>query len=163
MIRAVLIAVSAALLASALPEPVILVAALGVMGASRFVASGLSAALPHVTDRESLVTTNAVFTTLGGAAALGGLGLAAAARVVVGGTIPGGPDDAARRGVDAARRGTFAHGFPARALGPDGTPSAREHPCSFALGWRRGLTVIRRTPSVAEVLALSARTDGSSG
>jgi len=152
VIRAVLIAVSAALLASALPEPVILVAALGVMGASRFVASGLSAALPHVTDRESLVTTNAVFTTLGGAAALGGLGLAAAARVVVGGDDSGAAQTMLPAAVLTLLAAVLAHGFPARALGPDGTPSAREHPRSFALGWRRGLTVIRRTPSVAEVL-----------
>ncbi len=154
VIRAILIAVSAALLASELPEPVILVAALGVMGTSRFVASGLSAALPHVTERESLVTTNAVFTTFGGAAAIGGVGIAAAARLVVGGGDVGAAQTMLLGAVLTLVAAALAHGFPARSLGPDstGVPSARDHQRSLALGWRRGLTVIRRTPSVAEVL-----------
>lgn len=154
VIRAFLIAVSAALLACALPEPVILVSALGVMGASRFVASGLSAALPHVTDRDSLVTTNAVFTTLGGAAAIGGVGIAAAARLVVGSDDAGAAQTMLLGAALTLVAAALAHGFPARSLGPDavGMPSAQAAPPPLALAWRRGLMVITRTPSVAEVL-----------
>ena len=65
LLRGVLICVAAGTIAAGAPDWTVLVAALAVTGSSRFVASGLSAALPHVALRERLVTTNAAFTTIG--------------------------------------------------------------------------------------------------
>jgi MFS family permease len=151
VVRALLIVVSAALLASGLPETVVLVSALGVMGASRFVASGLSAALPHVTDRDSLVTVNAVFTTLGGFAVMLGLGIAAGARLMIGGDDAGCAQAMLIGAVLALVAGIIAIGFPGRSLGPDtmGAPTGR---VGLARAWRRGLALIERTPPVAVVL-----------
>ncbi len=149
--RALLIAVTAVLLAVGLAEAVVLVAALGVMGASRFVASGLSASLPHVTNRDSLITDNAVFTTLGGFAVIVGLGLAAGARAVVGGGDAGCAQTMLLGTALALAAGLIAHTFPARSLGPDRVAGERT-PLAVIGGWRRGMTMIRGTPTVAVVL-----------
>ncbi len=67
--RLVLIVAVGVMLAAGASDLAVLCAALVVNGFSRFVASGLSAALPHVVPREQVVTMNAVATAAGGAAA----------------------------------------------------------------------------------------------
>nr|WP_249361819.1 MFS transporter [Gordonia araii] len=154
VIRAGLIVVSAALLASSLPEGVVLASALGVMGASRFVGAGLSAALPHVTSRESLVTDNAVFTTLGGFAVVIGLGIAAGARLIVGGDDVGSALTMLIGAGFALTAGLLARSFPARSLGPDdGESPPASLPSALANGWRRGAAAVVHTPTVAVALA----------
>ncbi|GED96175.1 hypothetical protein nbrc107697_02140 [Gordonia crocea] len=151
--RALLIVVTAGLLAASLPEPAVLGSALLVMGASRFVASGLSASLPHVTDRDSLVTVNAVFTTLGGFAAIAGLGLAAAVRAAVGGDDAGAAQTMLVGTALALIAAAIAAGFPVRSLGPD----AARSPTAAGHRRRRALQLIAATPSVAVVFrAISA-------
>ena len=59
----------AALLAASADDLTILVVALIVNGFTRFVSSGLSAALPDVVPRKQVVTMNSVATATGGAAA----------------------------------------------------------------------------------------------
>jgi len=60
------------LLAAGVWDPPILLGALIVNGFTRFVSSGLSAALPHVVPREQVVAMNSVATATGGAAAFFG-------------------------------------------------------------------------------------------
>ena len=67
--RLLLVLVIAALLASGADDLPILFGALIVNGFTRFVSSGLSAALPDVVPRDQVVTMNAVATATGGAAA----------------------------------------------------------------------------------------------
>ena len=113
--RAAGICVFAALLALLGPtSPPVVVLALVVISANRFILSGLSAALPHVVEAKRLVTANSLSTTLGaGAAATGGaasLGL----RAVFGDDDLG----AARSAVVAAALYVLA-GLLARRLGRD--------------------------------------------
>ena len=67
--RLVLVLVIAALLAAGADDLPILFGALIVNGFTRFVSSGLSAALPDVVPRDQVVTMNSVATATGGAAA----------------------------------------------------------------------------------------------
>ena len=67
--RLLMVLAVAALLAASANDLTILVAALIVNGFTRFVSSGLSAALPDVVPREQVVTMNSVATATGGAAA----------------------------------------------------------------------------------------------
>ena len=75
LLRAAIIVLVATAIAAGAPDTVVLVGALAVTGASRFVAAGLSAGLPHVARREVIVAINALFTTLGGAMLTVGLGV----------------------------------------------------------------------------------------
>ncbi|QKT08919.1 MFS transporter [Gordonia sp. X0973] len=156
VIRSVLIVVTAGLLLAGLRQFVVLGAALVVMGASRFVAAGMSAALPHVTDRESLITLNAVFTTLGGVALMGGVGIAAGARMVLGAGTTG----AAWVMLVAVALGLLAAllalTFSAGALGPDlvddPPTTASGSAGHVGHGVQRGVEAIIGAPSVALVL-----------
>jgi MFS family permease len=70
--RLLMVLVVAALLAVSAHQLASLIAALIVNGFTRFVSSGLSAALPHVVPREQVVSTNSIATAAGGAAAFVG-------------------------------------------------------------------------------------------
>ncbi|MFT4200774.1 MFS transporter [Gordonia sp. (in: high G+C Gram-positive bacteria)] len=150
VVRGALMAVAAALLFLDLHDAATLTAALAAMGAARFVAAGLSAALPHVAEREKLVTTNALFNALGGFAVMAGVGIAAAARLAFG----AGTSTAAATMIvgtaGALVAAVTAHGFPAQSLGPDG------HRAVAAVGWLRGIRAIRRAPTVDVLLGAIA-------
>ena len=82
IVRAVLVAVVALLIAGGVDGWVFNLAGLSVFSVNRFILSALSAALPHTTDGPSLVSANALSTTsgalsdvLGGGVALGLTGL----------------------------------------------------------------------------------------
>jgi MFS family permease len=115
LLRAATLTVFAALLGVQGPtSPAVVVLALAVVSANRFILSGLSAALPHVVTPARLVTANSVSTTLGaGAAAVGG-SLAIALRHVLG----AGDSGAAQTSVIAALTYVGA-GLLARRLGAD--------------------------------------------
>ena len=83
VLRAVLVAVVAALVLGGVTGPAFYLAGLAVFAVNRFVLAALSAGLPHTTEASSLVSANAVSTTsgtvatvVGGGAALGLLQLA---------------------------------------------------------------------------------------
>ena len=97
LVRALLIAACAGVLASGAGESAIFIVALAVGGAGRFVASGLSAALPHVVDRPQLVAINSLTTTLGAGATAVGASTAVGLRAIFG------SDDAGGAGVLADR------------------------------------------------------------
>ncbi|MER5524980.1 MFS transporter [Streptomyces sp. NPDC002677] len=82
LLRALLAAVTAVLMASHVPDWLFYVSALCVTAVNRFVLSGLSAALPRVVDPERLVLANSLSPTAGTLAATAGGGLAFAVRLL---------------------------------------------------------------------------------
>ncbi|MEU6550664.1 MFS transporter [Streptomyces sp. NPDC046915] len=83
LLRALLAAATALLMAGDVPEALFYVSALCVTAVNRFVLSGLSAALPRVVDTERLVIANSLSPTAGTLAATAGGGLAFAVRLAV--------------------------------------------------------------------------------
>ncbi|MGI5223860.1 MFS transporter [Actinoallomurus sp. CA-142502] len=84
LIRALLLAATAALLVYGHGDAPFLFAALLVLGVNRFFLSALSAALPHVVGRQELITANAVSVTSGTMASFAGAGAAYLLRLVFG-------------------------------------------------------------------------------
>ncbi|MFD3582156.1 MFS transporter [Streptomyces sp. NPDC058683] len=82
LLRALLAAVTAVLMAGHVPDWLFYVSALCVTAVNRFVLSGLSAALPRVVDPERLVLANSLSPTAGTLAATAGGGLAFAVRLL---------------------------------------------------------------------------------
>ncbi|MGG7611697.1 MFS transporter, partial [Streptomyces sp. ZG43] len=83
LLRAVLAALTAALMVTGVPDWLFYVAALCVTAVNRFVLAGLSAALPRVVARDELVIANALSPTAGTLAATAGGGLAFLVRLLV--------------------------------------------------------------------------------
>ncbi|WP_328412554.1 MFS transporter [Nocardia sp. NBC_00403] len=143
VLRAVLIgAVSIGLLAGAGAKPLLLLA-LAVVGISRFVLSGVSAALPRVLDQHWLVAANSVLATV--ASACAGVGAAAAVSII--GLI--GAGDAASAlavaisGVWSIVGAVLAAGFAARVLGPERKNTAEESAVrAIATGLRHGAAAV---------------------
>ncbi|WP_299959270.1 MFS transporter [uncultured Modestobacter sp.] len=84
VVRAVLVVGVAALTLAGIQGVLFYVAGLLVFSVNRFVLSALSAALPHTTDRPSLVSANALSTTAGAVAAVLGGGVAIVSSAVLG-------------------------------------------------------------------------------
>jgi MFS family permease len=82
VLRAVLAAVTALLIASSAPVWLFYASALSVTAVNRFVLAGLSAALPRVVDEDRLVMANSLSPTAGTLAATAGGGLAFLVRTV---------------------------------------------------------------------------------
>ncbi|MFQ6396968.1 MFS transporter [Nocardia sp. KC 131] len=143
VLRAILIgAVSLGLLAGAGEKPLLLLA-LAVVGISRFVLSGVSAALPRVLDEYWLVPANSVLATF--ASACAGIGAAAAVSII--GLI--GAGDAASAlavaisGIWSVIGAVLAAGFDARVLGPDPGAMAKESAVrAIATGLRHGAAAV---------------------
>lgn len=116
--RAALIGVVSAGLLAGMGETPLLLLALAVVGISRFVLAGVSAALPRVLARAWLVPMNAVFTTV----AAGCAGLGAATSVAVIGLIGAGDFASAvavaLSGAGSVLGAVLAAGFRPRVLGP---------------------------------------------
>ncbi len=119
VLRAAIIGLVAISVASGAPDVVVLISALAATGASRFVAAGLSAGLPHVAWREVIVAMNALFTTLGGAMLTVGLGITLGLRAIFGDDNSGSALTMIAGIVLALVSGALAHGFPPLQLGPD--------------------------------------------
>ncbi len=142
--------------ATALPVQVL---ALVVLSVSRFVLAGLSASLPHVVDPAQLVVANSFSTTLGGAMAILGGGVAVGARELFG----DGDVGASRSALIAAALYVGAAALAATMsrdlLGPDDRPTTR---WSQALaGVVRGVAqgaahVHQRGPAARGLAAISA-------
>ncbi|GAA4388205.1 MFS transporter [Tsukamurella soli] len=164
-LRAVLILITAVVVGLGGTETAMLVAALAVGGASRFVASGLSAALPHVVEREQVVAMNAVTTTAGSAATAVGAGTAVLLREVFGAGNVGSGATMVVAAVTALVGAGVAARFPRRVLGPDhveddGTVELPledpHHPGplrAIATGLAHGALAVWRAPTVAAALS----------
>jgi len=162
VLRAVLVSLVAIVIATGTGETGVLIAALAVTGASRFVASGLSAGLPHVASREHLVGMNSFFTTIGAGALAAGAGGALVLRGIFGSDNTGSAATTMGAVVVALISAFVAHRFEPLQLGPDhpdvvGGSRARIPGGSalgaVAVGLGHGARAVWKVPSVAAALS----------
>lgn len=163
LLRGVLILLTAAAVAYGVDGPPLYLGALAVVGVSRFVGAGLSAALPHVVEPRNLVEANVVASTAGAASAALGGAMAIGARALLGSGDLGSGGTAALSVVGSLVAAAVAAGFAAGALGPDRArlPTSRAGVASsvsaVAHGWADGARAVVRVPAVsAAFLAVGA-------
>lgn len=153
--RLLLVLGVAALLATGATDRAILFGALVVNGFTRFVSSGLSAALPDVVPREQVVTMNSVATLLGAAAASLGAGFMLLSRWVFG------PDDTGAATIilivalPVAAALLLSVRFPPHILGPHESKRAIHGSVGYAVatGWLHGARTVVAVPSVSATLS----------
>ncbi|MFT4087552.1 MAG: MFS transporter [Gordonia sp. (in: high G+C Gram-positive bacteria)] len=154
VLRAVAIVAVALTMRANVPEWAVLLSALAVTGCSRFVASGLSAGLPHVAPREVLVEMNALFTTLGAGMLAVGASVSTVLRALFGSDNAGSGATLTAGAVVAVASALIAAGFAPKQLGPD-RPDGIGHSAMYAVvrGMAHGWHAVRTTRSVAVVLS----------
>jgi MFS family permease len=123
--------------------------ALFAVGVSRFVNSGMSAALPHVVANRHLVEANAVATTLGSVVAVIGAACAVGLRSVFGAGNIGSGLVTAVAVLGSIGGSMLAARFAVGRLGPDRVDEPTETIVAVAHGLGDGARVALRTPSVA--------------
>ncbi|QXN96128.1 MFS transporter [Nocardia iowensis] len=153
VLRAVLIGLVCAGLLAGIGETPLLLLALAVVGISRFVLSGVSAALPRVLAQHWLVPMNSVLATV----ASGCAGLGAATSVAVIGLIGAGDFGSAvavaASGVGSVVSALLAAGFAPRVLGPDTGQVASESALrAIATGLRTGATAVWESVQVTTAM-----------
>ncbi|ORB13994.1 MFS transporter [Mycobacterium noviomagense] len=153
--RLLSIAAVAAFLAVGANDWVVLCGALIVNGFGRFVASGLSAALPHVVPREQVVTMNSIANASGAVAAFIGANFMLLPRWLVG---PGDNGSAAiicLVAIPVSIALWLSLRFAARALGPDDRKRGVHRSVVYAVitGWLHGARTVADRPSVAATLS----------
>ena len=161
--RAVLIAANAArlvailgvgaLLAFGARDLFVLFGALVVNGLSRFVTSGLAAALPDVVPREQVVTMNSVATATGATATFLGAMFMLVPRWLLGADDTGAAAVIVLVAVPVAIAFVMATRFRPHVLGPDHTAVHGSTVYAVATGWGYGLRAVAATPSVAATLS----------
>ncbi len=154
IIRGLLICIVAVSIATGAPDIVVLIGALAVTGASRFVSSGLSAALPHVVARDIIVGTNALFTTIGAGMLAVGAGIAIGLRAIFGSDNTGSALTTLSGVVVAFLAAGLARRFSPGRLGPDepdepGTSATH----AVAVGLYHGARAVAGARPVAAALA----------
>jgi hypothetical protein len=153
--RLLLVLGVAALLDAGTSDRTILFGALVVNGFTRFVSSGLSAALPDVVPREQVVTMNSVATATGAAAASLGAGFMLLSRWVFG------PDDTGAAliifivSLPVAAALVLSVRFSPHVLGPHESKRAIHGSVAYAVatGWLHGARTVVAVPSVAATLS----------
>jgi MFS family permease len=156
VVRAVLVAVVAALVLGGVEGTAFYAAGLTVFSVNRFVLSALSAGLPHTADEPSLVPANALSTTAGGVSTVVG---GAAALLALEATDAGNPGYAAAALVAAVpylAAAAVVRGFARPYLGPDhmadsARMSARDVGAGMVAGARH---VLELPPAAAALLAI---------
>jgi MFS family permease len=153
--RLILVLAVAALLQAGVSDPPILVAALIVNGFTRFVSSGLSAALPHVVPRDRVVTMNSVATATGSLAAGFGAVFMVLPRWVFGADDTGAATIMVIVTVPVLLALWLAWRFPPHMLGPDDSVRAIHGSVAYAVatGWVHGARTVAAVPTVAATLA----------
>jgi hypothetical protein len=149
----------AALLAAGASDLAVLCAALIFNGFSRFVASGLSAALPHVVPREQVVTMNSVATATGAVAAFLGANFMLLPRLLFGADDAGAAVIICLVAVPVVIALLLALRFPPHTLGPDDTARAVHGSVFYAVatGWLYGTrTALGRSTVAATLSGLAA-------
>ncbi|GAA1857245.1 MFS transporter [Pseudonocardia ailaonensis] len=152
LLRAVLILVVAAAVASGVDGVPLYLGALAVVGVSRFVGSGLSAALPHVVEPRNLVEANTVASTAGAASAAIGGAMAIGIRGLIGEGDRGSGITTAVAIVGSLLAAFAAAGFARAALGPDRVPSggaAVSRSVAVLRGWVDGARAVLARPTVS--------------
>ncbi|HEY5855235.1 MAG TPA: MFS transporter [Aldersonia sp.] len=156
VVRAVLVGLSAAGLAAGFGSGVLLAGALAVVGVGRFVAAGVSAAVPHVVSEKWLVTTNSVLAT----ASAGFATIGASTAVAVISLLGAGDRSAAIAALLSASGSVLAAvaaaSFARHTLGPGvgevRAPHGRDAVRAVAAGLRTGALAAWRAPEVTTTL-----------
>jgi len=145
----------AALLAAGTSDLPILCGALIVNGFTRFVSSGLSAALPDVVPREQVVTMNSVATATGGAAAFLGANFMLLPRWAFGAGDTGAAAIIFIVTVPVTVALLLAVRFHPDVLGPHESKRAIHGSVAYAVatGWLHGARTVLSVPTVAATLA----------
>ena len=153
--RLVLVLVIAALLAAGASDIPILFGALIVNGFTRFVSSGLSAALPDVVPRDQVVTMNSVATATGGAAAFLGATFMLVPRWLFGAGDTGAAAIIFIVVIPVSLALLLSLRFPPHVLGPHESVRAIHGSVAYAVatGWLHGARTVLAIPTVAATLA----------
>ena len=153
--RLLLVLGVAALLAAGAYDLPILFGALIVNGFTRFVSSGLSAALPDVVPRERVVTMNAVATATGAAAASLGASFMLLSRWVFGSDDTGAAAIIFIVTVPVALALRLSVRFPPHILGPHESNRSIHGSVFYAVatGWLHGIRTVWAVPTVAATLS----------
>ncbi|EHB55073.1 major facilitator superfamily MFS_1 [Mycolicibacterium rhodesiae JS60] len=153
--RLVLVIGVAVLLAAGATDLTVLCGALIVNGFSRFVTSGLSAALPHVVPRHQVVTMNSVATATGATATFLGANFMLLPRWLFGSGDTGAATVMLLVAVPVAISFVLSLRFPPHQLGPDDTARAVHGSVFYtvATGWLYGARTVLNTPTVAATLS----------
>ncbi|MHA3024846.1 MFS transporter [Mycobacterium sp. BMJ-28] len=133
---------------------VLLLGALIVNGFTRFVSSGLSAALPHVVPRDKVVAMNSVATATGSAATFLGANFMLLPRWLLGADDAGASAVIFLAAVPIALALLLSVRFPSHVLGPDDTARAVHGSVAYAVftGWVHGVRTVASVPAVAATL-----------
>ncbi|KUH85616.1 MULTISPECIES: MFS transporter [unclassified Mycobacterium] len=152
--RLALVLAVAALLESGAGDLPILCCALIVNGFTRFVSSGLSAALPHVVPRDQVVAMNSVAIATGAAAAFLGANFMLLPRWLFGADDAGAAAIILIVAIPVALALWLAWRFTPRLLGPDDSVRAIHGSVLYAVatGWAHGVRTVAAVPSVAATL-----------
>ncbi|MBF6223629.1 MFS transporter [Nocardia abscessus] len=143
VVRAVLIALASAGLLAGADETPLLLLALAVVGVSRFVLAGVSAALPQVLAQAWLVPMNSVLATV--ASGCAGLGAAVAVGVIglIGAGDFGSAVAVAISGIGSVLGAVLSAGFRPRVLGPGPDAAKGENTVhAIATGLRTGAKAV---------------------
>jgi MFS family permease len=153
--RLLLVIAVAVLLATRASDLAVLFGALIVNGFTRFVASGLSAALPHVVPREQVLSMNSVATAAGGTATFLGANFMLLPRWLIGAGDTSSSAIISMGAIPVAVALILSFRFPSHVLGPDDTARAIHGSALYAVatGWLHGARTVRAVPSVAATLA----------
>jgi MFS family permease len=156
--RLVLVLGVAGLLAVGAPDLPILLGALIVNGFTRFVSSGLSAALPDVVPRAQVVTMNSVATATGGAAASLGATFMLLTRWLFGADDTGAATVILIVAVPVSLALRLSIRFPPHILGPHESKRAIHGSVAYAVatGWLHGTRTVVAVPTVAATLSALA-------
>lgn len=150
--RVALVLGVAALLAAGARDLFVLCGALAVNGFSRFVTSGLSAALPDVVPSEDVVTMNSVATAVGATATFLGANFMLVPRWIVGAGDTGAATVIVVVAIPLALAFVLSVRFRPHVLGPDHT-TVRGSPLYAVLtGWAYGVRAVLDNPPVAATL-----------
>lgn len=153
--RLILIAGIGTILAFEAGDLLLLFVALLANGLARFVASGLSASLPHVVPREQVVTMNSVATASGAVAAFVGANFMLLPRWLAGGGDHGAAAVIFTAMIPVAISLLLALRFAPRVLGPYDTKRAIHGSAVYAVitGWMHGVRTVVQLPTVAAALS----------
>lgn len=151
--RLTLVAVVAVLLAAGARDLYVLCGALALNGFSRFVTSGLSAALPDVVPRKHVVTMNSVATAVGATATFLGANFMLVPRWVFGAGDVAAASVIGLVTLPIAAALLLSLRFAPRVLGPDRAAPERSALHEVLRGWACGARAVRDTPTVGATLS----------
>lgn len=153
--RVVSVALVGLCLAVGARDSLVLCGALVVNGLSRFVSSGMSAALPDVVPREQVVTMNSIATAVGAIAAFLGANFMLVPRQLLGTGDSGAASTIFLVVVPLMIALRLSLRFADRVLGPDDTQRAIHGSVPYAVvtGWVHGVRTVLDRPTVAATLS----------